>query len=190
MHLEDVCKVPERSRSLEKQHLHFPDDDDGLHLDSLEVRRSPGMMLEDRGKCVADNARHVSDSRKRISKGMLERLVTGNYIVYSVATKQKVCKVGKVLTISRPENSCIVHYHRAVCDCHLRMEWKPVYVENGTKSSTAELSLSRRRLRSVASYLQCKFRAASWGMRSPGGYMILVGELRLSMMDRISACSL
>ena len=91
------------------------------------------MMHEDRGKGVAESAKHVSESRKRMSKCMLERLVTGNFIVYSVATKQKVCTVGKVLSISRPESNCIVHCHKAVCECHLRMEWEPMYVENGTQ---------------------------------------------------------
>ena len=77
-----------------------------------------------------------------MSKGMLERLVTGIFVVYSVATKQKVCTVGKVLSISRPESNFTVHCHRAVCDCHLRMEWRPVYVENGVEvvdSSTEPL---------------------------------------------------
>ena len=40
--------------------------------------------------------------------------------------------MGKMLSFSRPESNCIVHCHRAVYDCHLRMEWKPVYIENGT----------------------------------------------------------
>ena len=50
VHLEDLCKVPENARSLERPDLQFPEDDDELYLDSLEVRRSPGMMLEDQGK--------------------------------------------------------------------------------------------------------------------------------------------
>ena len=74
--------------------------------------------------------------------------------MYSVATMQKGCTVGKVLCISRPESSCIVHCHRAFCDCHLRMEWKPVYIKNGTEVIDSVRNLSRRRLHSVASSLQ------------------------------------
>ena len=36
------------------------------------------MMLEDKGRSVAEHAKHVSDSCKRMSKFILERLMTGN----------------------------------------------------------------------------------------------------------------
>ena len=70
----------------------------------------------------------------------MEKLVTGMSVVYMAAArllddkgKPKACCVGKVMNISRAEAAVVVHCHRPVSDGHLRLQWKPVFIEEGVQ---------------------------------------------------------
>ena len=65
IHLEDVLLVPENARSLEKEPLQI-EEEDSTFLDDINVRRSPGQMLDDQGKSVEAQAKAASDARKKI----------------------------------------------------------------------------------------------------------------------------
>ena len=101
------------------------------YLDSEDVRRSPGLMIEDQGKSVEEKAKASSDSRKKVSLGKLDKIHTGNFVVYAVANKTKEVTVGKVTALSRTEHTIIVHRYRPITDNHLRLYWHPLYVEGG-----------------------------------------------------------
>ena len=73
--------VPENARNLEKEPLQFDDEGESIVLDSIDVRRSPGLMLEDQGKSVEAQAKSFGDARKTISPGKLDRVQTGNFVV-------------------------------------------------------------------------------------------------------------
>jgi len=130
IHLEDVMLVPETARNLEKPQLHFPPEEE-LALDTLEERRSPGMMLEDQGQKVEAQSKLFHDAKKQISPGKLDKVQTGNYIAYVVEGKAKECTIGKVTALSRAEATVVVHRHKPVTDHRLRLYWEPVYVEGG-----------------------------------------------------------
>jgi hypothetical protein len=127
IHLEDVMLVPEAARNLEKKPIEFPEEQE-IALDSIEERRSPGMMLEDQGKRVEAQAKSFGDARKTLSPGKVDKIQTGNFIVYVIAHKTKECTVGKVTALSRAEATVIVHRYKPVTDNHLRLYWQPVYI--------------------------------------------------------------
>ena len=131
IHLEDCILVPENARNLEKEPLVFEEDDEGVLIDDIETRRSPGMMIEDSGKRVEAHAKALTSAKKRISPGKLSRLQTGNFLAYAKTGKQKVVCIGKVIAISSAEENVIVHCHRPVSDGQLRLQWMPVYIEGG-----------------------------------------------------------
>ena len=58
-------------------------------------------------------------------------LVCNRILVESNVKKE--CTVGKVTALSRQERSVIVHRYRPVPDNHLRLYWRPVYVEDGSE---------------------------------------------------------
>ena len=62
VHLEDVLKVPDNARNLEKDPLVF-EDDDSLDFTS-DPKRSPGMMIEDRGQRL----RELTDVQEEVAK--------------------------------------------------------------------------------------------------------------------------
>ena len=86
MRLESVMLVPENARNLEKEPLVFEEDNE-VALDTVEERRSPGEMLEDQGRRVEAQAKAFEESaeRKRMSPGKVEKLQTGNFVVYQIA---------------------------------------------------------------------------------------------------------
>ena len=90
IHLEDVLVVPERARSLEKEPFEFTDDADELNLDAVDKRRSPGMMLEDQGQKVKEHDEHF-----KMKPGKLEKIMTGNHIVYLVAESKRSAQLAK-----------------------------------------------------------------------------------------------
>ena len=90
-------------------------------------------MLEDQGKKVEAQAKLFADARKRVSQGKLDKVQTGNFIVYALAGKRQECTIGKVTALSRAEATVIVHRYRPVTDNHLRLYWQPVYVEGGVE---------------------------------------------------------
>ena len=119
-------------------------------LDSIDVRRSLGLMLEDQGKSVEEQAKTFSDARKKISSGKLDRVQTGNFVVYVLPDKPKEVTVGKVTDISRSEQTVIVRRHKPITDNQLRLYWKPVYIEggaevlgSGSKPSTETVGIKR-----------------------------------------------
>ena len=70
----------------------------------------------------------------------MEKLVTGMSVVYMAAArlldekgKPKACCVGKVMNLARAEAAVVVHCHRPVSDGHLRLQWKPVFIEEGVQ---------------------------------------------------------
>ena len=131
VHLEDVMIVPENSKHLESRDITFEDDDE-LELsggDSLDRRRSPGMMLEDQGRAVEDQKEH-----QPMKPGKLEKLVSGNHIVYRTDDRRrKLVLVGKILNISKREAKVVVHKYYPVSDHRLRLRWVPVFVEQGSE---------------------------------------------------------
>ena len=98
--LEDVLLVPEQARNLEKEPLEFHEDDHTIDIDRLDTKRSPGMMLEDQG-------RTVEAQERRMKPGKLEKLHTGSHIVYTEPGQPKICRIGKILPISRAEATVI-----------------------------------------------------------------------------------
>ena len=133
IHLEDVMLVPENSRNLEKAPLEFLDEGENLALDSIDVRRSPGLMIEDQGKSVEAQAKAFGDARKKMSPGKLDRVQTGNFVVYMLPDKVKEVTIGKVTALSRSEQTVIVHRYKPITDHCLRLYWQPVYTEGGTE---------------------------------------------------------
>ena len=90
IHLEDVLQVPENARNLEKEPLHFEDEDEKfLYLDNIDTRRSPGMMLEDRGKSVEAHAQQFKEARRSVSTGKLDKIQSGNFVVYVLPYRRK-----------------------------------------------------------------------------------------------------
>ena len=54
IHLEDVLAVPENARNYEKSPLQLEDDPLEVDVESLDQKRSPGMMLEDKERREKD----------------------------------------------------------------------------------------------------------------------------------------
>ena len=121
-------KVPENARNLEKDHIQF-DEPDSVDVEDADERRSPGMMLEDRGKKVADQAKALAD--EGMSPGKIHKIHPGNYVVYKVEGKRKIISVGQVTAVSAAEATVILHRHH----CTLK---------KGKKFSVVELPLPRR----------------------------------------------
>ena len=90
-------------------------------------------MIEDQGKSVEAQAKVFADARKRVSPGKLDRLQTGNFVVYVVHDRIKEVTVGKVTAISRSEQTVVVHRYKPITDSQLRLYWQPVFVEGGTE---------------------------------------------------------
>ncbi len=88
-------------------------------------------MLEDSGKKVEAQAKSFGDGRKAMSPGKLEKLMTGNYVVYVTAHAEKEVTVGKITAISKAEANLVIHRHKPVPDNHFRLYWKPICVEGG-----------------------------------------------------------
>ena len=100
VHLEDVLKVPENARNIEKEPLAF-DDDDSLVFTS-DPKRSPGMMIEDRGQRLrelTDVQEEVAKNR-RMNPGKMEKLVAGMSVVYMAAARLLDEKVNPRLAVS------------------------------------------------------------------------------------------
>ena len=66
-----------------------------------------------------------------MSPGRLDKVQTGNCVVYRFAGRAKECTVGKVTAVSKSEATVVVHRYRPVSDHHLRLYWRPVYIEEG-----------------------------------------------------------
>ena len=99
VHLEDVILVPESVRSLEsKEPLAF-EEEDSIDFQREDLRRSPGMMLEDDGRAVQE-----ADGALRGRPAKFQKLTSGAYIAYALAiatrASGKVCSVGKILSVS------------------------------------------------------------------------------------------
>jgi len=90
-------------------------------------------MIEDQGKSVEAQAKAFSDVRKKMSPGKLDRVQTGNFVVYMLPDKVKEVTIGKVTALSRSEQTVIVHRYKPITDHCLRLYWQPVYTEGGTE---------------------------------------------------------
>ncbi len=113
--------LTENARNLEKSPIEFPEED-GLTLETIDEKRSPGMMLEDRGEKVRAVAKlHEDAARRGMNPGKLDKVLTGNYVAYVIPEKAKECAVGKITAISRIEATVIVHRYRPVSDNHMRL---------------------------------------------------------------------
>ena len=55
-----------------------------------------------------------------MSPGKLEKLQTGNFIVYVTAHAVKEVTVGKITALSKAEHNIVVHRHKPVADNCLR----------------------------------------------------------------------
>ena len=66
----------------------FEEEDNSLVLDSTEVKRSPGMMIEDKGRAVEAQAELFGQAKKKAKGGFspekLDRVQTGNFVVYLI----------------------------------------------------------------------------------------------------------
>jgi hypothetical protein len=64
--------------------------------------------------------------------GKLARLGTEQFVAYcNTNPKLKKCRIGKVLTMSKPENLIIVHRYSPLSDGRLRVRWIPTYTVSG-----------------------------------------------------------
>ena len=100
--------------------MEFEGEGEEVTLDSIDVRRSPGMMLEDQGKSVEEQAKAFDDARKQVSPGKLDRIQTGNFVVYLLPDKPKEVTVGKVVALSKSEQTVVIHRYKPITDNHLR----------------------------------------------------------------------
>ena len=109
------------------------------------------MMLEDQGKSVENQEEMFKQARKKLSPGKLERVMTGNFVMYTAKdARAKEASVGKVTALSKTEGTVIVHRYRPVSDNCMRLHWLPVYVEDGaevlgtgTRPSTETVSVKQ-----------------------------------------------
>lgn len=125
VHVEDMLLVPSHAKSLDtKADIHFPEDDQELVVDDVCTRRSPGDMLADDGRLRQD------DFHKPSVK--LDRVVAGSTVAY--ATGKKTYGIGRALNVSKVENKITLHVYGPVSDGRLRVQWRPLYVENGEES--------------------------------------------------------
>ena len=125
-------EISENARNIEKAPMVF-EDDDAIAF-NFDPKRSPGMMIEDRGQRLRDltEVQEEIAKNRRMNPGKMEKLVTGMSVVYMAAArlldlkgKPKACCVGKVMNVSRAEAAVVVHCHRPVSDGHLRLQWNP-----------------------------------------------------------------
>ena len=126
VHLEDVLLVPPDTRNLEREPLKFPEDDKYGILDDVDVRRSPGEMLEDDG---ALRDAHLPDPGK---PSKLDKVVAGNTVAFSV--DKKTFRIGKVLNVSKAEGKATVQVYSPTSDGRLRIQWRPLFVEHGEET--------------------------------------------------------
>lgn len=129
-HVEDVILGPDNATDWERN---AP-----LLLEAPEMqetegsRRSLGQMKESDPDPVLT----------RSGAGELDKLSVGQYVAYSAAQhpqeKQvRRCRMGRVHTISRPEDKIIIHRYKPVTDGRLRLRWVPAFVgEVGQESIT------------------------------------------------------
>ena len=116
--------------------------------DSPMAVRSPGMMLEERGRATAA-AEGVVPGRanKRTSQGKLASLRVGSLVAYAADSIRanapdnkhvKRCRVGQVRDIHPGVQQLQVHRYQPFADGRLRVLWKPIYLSAGTKEETFE----------------------------------------------------
>ena len=72
VHLEDVLKVPDNARNIEKEPLAF-EEEDSIYL-NFDPKRSPGMMVEDRGEQLRD----LTDVQEEVAKNRKLNPARGN----------------------------------------------------------------------------------------------------------------
>ena len=126
-------------------------EDDPLEVDveSLDQKRSPGMMLEDKERREKDKK---DKAGKPISPGKLEQVHTGNLWAYAYEGNRKICGIGKVLSVSRAEGKAVFHVFRPVSDHRLRLYWKPAYEDEpgvevlGSGSKAVEETVTAKHL--------------------------------------------
>ena len=145
VHMEDVLVVPAGCRNLESP--------DPIMFEDPEAeppgarRRSPGAMIEDEGREVEAHEAAL----KKFSKGKLERLQTGQFVVYSAGSRsEKICRVGKIVSLSSVEKMGIVQRYGARTSQRLKTTWSALYetaegvsYEPGPKPAEERVEYSR-----------------------------------------------
>ena len=79
IHMEDVLVVPDNIKDYERNPTVF--EEEALQLDSLDLCRSPGMMLEDQGRALHED--------KPVSPGKLEKINAGNFVVFTPVPRSR-----------------------------------------------------------------------------------------------------
>ncbi|CAK8990984.1 unnamed protein product, partial [Durusdinium trenchii] len=142
-HMEDLLLVPPDALEVEaKAACQFETEDSPMAV------RSPGMMLEERGRATAA-AEGVVPGRanKRTSQGKLASLRVGSLVAYAADSIRanvpdnkhvKRCRVGQVRDIHPGVQQLQVHRYQPFADGRLRVLWKPIYLSAGTKEETFE----------------------------------------------------
>ena len=119
IHREDCLRVPHNSQNLEKAPLLIADDPESLEFETIDAKRSPGMMLEDGGESVrrlADAQTPLEGTRKR------HKVVPGCFVAYRVeGGLPKVVGVGKVTAVSKLESKVVLHQYKPLSDGMLRL---------------------------------------------------------------------
>ncbi|CAK8988949.1 unnamed protein product [Durusdinium trenchii] len=143
VHMEDLLLVPPDALEVEaKAACQFETEDSPMAV------RSPGMMLEERGRATAA-AEGVVPGRanKRTSQGKLASLRVGSLVAYAADSIRanvpdnkhvKRCRVGQVRDIHPGVQQLQVHRYQPFADGRLRVLWKPIYLSAGTKEETFE----------------------------------------------------
>ena len=128
VHLEDMLLHVDGTKNLEsetREPIEFPEDDEYDLIDSLDVHRTPGEMIEDDG-ALRDAHRGTGKSFK------LDKAVAGSIIAYSV--DKHSYGIGMVLNVSRVEGKYVLHRYGPASDGRLGIRWHPLYyAEDGSE---------------------------------------------------------
>ena len=93
IHLEDVLAVPDNATNYEKAPLQPEDDPLEVDVESLDQKRSPGMMLEDKER--KERGGETDKAGKPISPGKLEQVHTGNLWAYAYEGNRKIAALAR-----------------------------------------------------------------------------------------------
>ena len=141
------------------------------------IVRSPGQMMEEARNNKDQSIGPVPLHKKQFD-GKLARLGVGQFVAYCNShPKLKKCKVGKVMTLPRPENLIIVHRYRPRADGRLRVRWLPAFTVGGTKFSVKEKCRQRRMSRPDKSCQSWNCTTAWSAMPRPGSSIMQDGDM-------------
>ena len=78
---------------------------------------------------MVTDARKPARVRKVTQTVRFENLNPGMFAAYRTSVRAKSCLIGKVLNVSRLEESMVVHVYKALPSDDLRIHWTPKFVD-------------------------------------------------------------